>query len=155
MTVNGSHNITEQTTYAYGVVDNTTNWEFVTAITTNPSFTDAVIVEDLSVSTLPLLSSVDLTPLKATTGVNDLFGNGVNRQGSEPDHRQDFSKDIRGNTRPTNSVDVGPFQSVRPLMKVWDGSAFVEVNAVQVYDGSSFVDVSAIQRYDGSSFIDI
>ena len=133
------------TTQLIGVCDSRHN---------KPHITDAVIVKDLSVSTLPSLS-MDLTPLKATTGVNDLFGNGVNRQGSEPDPRQDFSKDILGNTRPTSSVDVGAFQSVRPLMKVWDGSAFVEVNAVQVYDGSSFVDVSAIQRYDGSSFIDI
>ena len=37
-------------------------------------------------------------------------GNGTNRQGSEPDARQDFSVDIEGDARPTTSVDIGAHQ---------------------------------------------
>jgi len=40
--------------------------------------------------------------------------NGVNRIGSEPDPRQDFSIDAAGNTRYTSSVDIGAF-ALTPL----------------------------------------
>ena len=41
---------------------------------------------------------------------NSAAGNGVNRQGSEPDPRQDFSIDIKGCIRPTTGVDIGAHQ---------------------------------------------
>ena len=43
---------------------------------------------------------------------NLAYGNGTDRQGSEPDTRQDFSTDIAGNTRSTTSPspDIGAFE---------------------------------------------
>lgn len=47
--------------------------------------------------------------LKDDTVYNTPYGNGVDRQGSEPSARQDFSTDIAGNTRSTTSPapDIG------------------------------------------------
>ena len=53
--------------------------------------------------------SEDLLLLDDAAG-NIMAGRGINRQGSEPDTRQDFSVDITGGARPTSGVDIGPHQ---------------------------------------------
>lgn len=45
-----------------------------------------------------------------TAAGNIPVDNGTNRQGSEPDSRQDFSTDVAGNTRGTVKVDIGASQ---------------------------------------------
>lgn len=146
--VNGPYGTVEPTYWN----DLTSNWIGTSALTSVRTTADAVIVTDTT------SGSENYTPQKPTgSGANDILGAAINRQGYEPDPRQDFSKDIRGNNRPTvaGKIDIGAFQTGLPLPKVWNGTAFVEVNAVQVYDGTSFVDVAAIQHYDGTSFVDI
>lgn len=77
----------------------------VTAYTATTTTADAMIYTSVTAD------AQDFTPVAATGGgANDLLTNGVNRQGSEPDARQDFSTDIAGNSRPTTNVDIGAFQ---------------------------------------------
>lgn len=54
------------------------------------------------------ITGFDGTPVDHAN--NDILEAATNRQGSEPDSRQDFSVDITGGSRPTSSVDIGPFQ---------------------------------------------
>ncbi len=84
--------------------DNTTAWEDLTdgvAVVTKATGSWAVV-------TNITLGSEDLTLLDDAAG-NLLAGNGVDRQGSEPDARQDFSVAIDG-ARPTTGVDIGASQ---------------------------------------------
>ncbi len=55
------------------------------------------------------LGSEDLLLLDDAAG-NIMAGRGIDRQGSEPDARQDFSTDITDSARPTTGVDIGPHQ---------------------------------------------
>ena len=101
----------------------------------------------------------DYTPRAATgSGSNLALGNGTNRQGSEPDSRQDFSTDIANNSRTNKAgyIDIGAFQITEApaSFKYWNGSDFVDVTAVQYYNGSAWVDVTGVQYWNGSAWTD-
>ncbi len=105
---NGSHNLA--TVYAthdqIDGTDNLTNWQHATTLpyvedTTQPSGNYVVVTSKTA-------GSEDLTLLDAAAG-NLAAGNGTDRQGSEPDARQDFSVAIDG-ARLTTNVDIGASQ---------------------------------------------
>ena len=103
---NGSHYVTDFT--LEDDIDGTNN------MTNKQSATDGVAVVTKSSGAWIVVNnvtagSVDLLPLDAEAG-NLLAANGTDRQGNEPDARQDFSIDITGATRPTTGVDIGPAQ---------------------------------------------
>lgn len=149
--ISGSHNAYDAAS-AYNVTLTDTQNISSGDVTTTTTTANAMIVADLT------SGSEDLTPVKATgSGSNLLLGNATNRQGSEPDSRQDFSTDIRGKARPTTAgkIDIGAFQiSGAAGFKYYNGSAFVDASAVQYYNGSAWVDVSGIQYYNGSAWTD-
>ena len=107
-TWNGSHNLATE----FGVNDeidgtnNTTDWQYAT---TSP-FTEETTQSSGSyvVITEKGVALIDMTLLDDAAG-NLAAGNGINRQGSEPDTRQDFSTAIDG-PRPTDVVDIGASQ---------------------------------------------
>ena len=156
-TWNGSHNAWDTSTAGFGsaTTNNLTNNQNISSggVTTTTTTANAYICTNLSAG------SENYTPVPATgSGSNLALLNGVNRQGSEPDSRQDFSTDIRGKARPTGAgeIDIGAFQiSGAPLFKYWNGSAFVDANAVQYWNGSAWTDVNAIQYWTGSAWADI
>jgi hypothetical protein len=121
-------------------------------VTTTTTTANAMIVTDLTPG------SENYTPVSATgAGSNLLLGNGSNRQGSEPDSRQDFSTDIRGKARPTTAgkIDIGAFQITTAAgFKYWDGSAWADSTAVQYWNGSAWTDVTGIQYWNGSAWTD-
>jgi len=122
-------------------------------LTTTTTTANAMIVTDLTTNT------EDYTPVVATgAGSNLLLGTGVNRQGSEPDSRQDFSTDIAGNPRPTKagSIDAGAFQITVAAagFKYWTGSAWDDATNVQYWNGSAWTDVTAVQYWNGSAWTD-
>lgn len=149
--VTGSHNAYDAAS-AYNVTLTDTQNISSGGVTTTTTTASAMIVTNLT------SGSEDFTPVKATgSGSNLLLGNATNRQGSEPDSRQDFSTDIRGKERPTTAgkIDIGAFQiSGAAGFKYYNGSAFVDASAVQYYNGSAWVDVSGIQYYNGSAWTD-
>lgn len=105
-TLNGSHNV-RTTGFAtpYDIdTDNSTNWQDAADGTTDsaPASSGAYVTDYTGVTTF------DFTPVDHANNV--LLANGTDRQGSEPEARQDFSTDITGASRPTNNVDIGPFQ---------------------------------------------
>jgi len=51
------------------------------------------------------------------------------------------------------SVSVGGEETPPIPVKIWDGSAWVDVKAVKVWDGSAWVDAKAIYVWDGSSWV--
>lgn len=103
-TLDGSNN-------AYGTVDTalTLNWTSSQVATSevpvDSNTAGEVIITD---ATAPVTSATDLTPQDLANNI--LLTNGTDRQGSEPDARQDFSVDIAGNSRGTTDVDIGPWQ---------------------------------------------
>jgi hypothetical protein len=121
-------------------------------VTTTTTTANAMIVTDLTPG------SENYTPVPATgAGSNLLLGNGINRQGSEPDSRQDFSTDIRGAARPTTAgkIDIGAFQITTAAgFKYWDGAAWADSTAVQYWNGSAWTDVTGIQYWNGSAWTD-
>lgn len=153
LTVVGSNNVGGLNGFT-DATDNTTAYTYAAnGVTETTTTTNAIIVTDISP-----VSTFDGTPKKATgAGVNELLKAGTNRQGSEPDPRQDFSTDIRGFARTATSarVDIGAFQITPDVaFKVWDGAAFVDSSNVAHYDGAAWVDVSAIQYWDGAAWAD-
>ena len=155
-TWNGSHNAWDNDTSGFASATNSlTNSQNISSggVTTTTTTANAYICTNLS------SGSEDFTPVEATgSGSNLALLNGTNRQGSEPDSRQDFSTDIRGKARPTGAgeIDIGAFQiSGGPVLKYWNGSAFVDANAVQYWNGSAWTDVNAIQYWNGSAWTDV
>ena len=103
--VNGSHNLhTSASTVNGALTDNTTDWVDASAggITTDPTTANAIIVTDLTAG------SENLALVKPTTGDNLALDAGS--YATEPDSRQDFSRDIRGRARYATNVDIGAFQ---------------------------------------------
>lgn len=136
MFVYGTGNIYEglgavETAYFY---DSTYDWQKALSFTTTTTTADAVIVTN---------TSDDFTPVAATgSGENLVLGRGVNAQNNPIDPRADLSLDIAGNARPTTNVDIGAFQiseggdvPTGTPIKVWTGSAWVNVNSLSYYDG--------------------
>lgn len=154
-TWNGSHNVWDTNTAGIYTTNNLTNSQNISSggVTTTTTTANAYICTNTS------SGSEDFTPVEATgSGSNLALLNGTNRQGSEPDSRQDFSKDIRGKARPTGAgeIDIGAFQiSGGPVLKYWNGSNFVDATAVQYYNGSAWVDVTGIQYWNGSTWTDV
>ena len=155
LTLNGSHNAWDTDTSQLGsATNNLTNSQDISSggVTTITTTANAYIVDDLSPG------AENYTPVPATgAGSNLVLGNGVNRQGSEPDPRQDFSTDIRGAARPTSAgkIDIGAFQITTAAgFKYWDGSAWADSTAVQYWNGSAWTDVTGIQYWNGSAWTD-
>jgi len=155
MTHNGSHNAWDTDTIQfYSSTGSYTNSQDISSggVTTVTTTANAMIVTSLTAG------SEDFTPVPATgAGSNLLLGNGTNRQGSEPDSRQDFSTDIRGAARPTTAgkIDIGAFQITTAAgFKYWDGSAWADSTAVQYWNGSAWTDVTGIQYWNGSAWTD-
>jgi len=132
VTWNGSHNLT-----AYANVtplgdidgtDNTTNWQFaddgVAAVT--KSADNWWVIKDATYS----LTLADLRLLNNTDAGNIALTNGTDRQGSEPDSRQDFSTDGTGAARPTSNVDIG-------FDQVSDAAPYVNRLSARVVDHGS------------------
>ena len=107
VTWNGSHNLRgdQGTGNQIDGTDNTTNWQSATDGDTETSQSSGsfVVFKDITAG------SEDFRLLDAAAG-NLAAGNGTDRQGSEPDSRQDFSIDITGGSRPTTGVDIGAHQ---------------------------------------------
>ena len=121
---NGSHNLaTEFSTHdEIDGTDNITNWQDATSSpfvedTTQASGSYVVVTSKTG-------GSENLLLLDDAAG-NLAAGNGTDRQGSEPDARQDFSVDITGAARPTSGVDIGPHQVVTTAI-----SYFIRANLV-------------------------
>ena len=151
----GSHNAWDtDTTYFYSSTGSYTSSQDISSggLTTTTTTANAMIVTDLT------SGSENYTPVPATgAGSNLLLTNGTNRQGSEPDARQDFSTDIRGAARPTTAgkIDIGAFQITTAAgFKYWDGSAWADSTAVQYWNGSAWTDVTGIQYWNGSAWTD-
>jgi hypothetical protein len=152
----GSHNAWDtNTTYFASSTGSYTDSQDISSggLTTTTTTANAMIVTDMTGG------SEDYTPVVATgAGSNLLLTNGTNRQGSEPDPRQDFSTDIAGNKRPSKAgfIDIGAFQITQApaAFKYWDGSAWADSTAVQYYNGSAWVDVTGIQYWNGSAWTD-
>ena len=155
LTHSGSNNAWDiDTTYFYSSTGSYTSSQDISSggVTTTTTTANAMIVTSLT------SGSEDYTPVPATgAGSNLLLGNGVNRQGSEPDPRQDFSTDIRGAARPTTAgkIDIGAFQITTAAgFKYWDGAAWADSTAVQYWNGSAWTDVTGIQYWNGSAWTD-
>ncbi len=107
MVWNGSHNLRgdQGTGDQIDGTDNTTSWQSATDGDSESSQSSGsfVVFNDITPGT------EDFTLLDDAAG-NLAAGNGTNRQGSEPDARQDFSVDITGSARPTTGVDIGAHQ---------------------------------------------
>jgi len=104
VTWNGSNNLRgDQGTGAeIDGTNNTTSWQSATngKSGTTQSSGSYVVFSDITVATY------DFTLLDNAAG-NLAAGNGTDRQGSEPDTRQDFSVDITGVARSTTTIDIG------------------------------------------------
>ena len=153
-THNGSHNAWDTDTSNFGSASGSyTNSQDISSggVTTTTTTANAMIVTSTT-------GNGNYTPVEATgSGSNLVLGNGTNRQGSEPDSRQDFSTDIRGAARPTSAgkIDIGAFQiTTVPGFKYWNGSDFVDTTGVQYWNGSTWVDVTGIQYWNGSAWTD-
>ena len=103
-TWNGSNNLGDiaDPDEDVGGTNNLTSWQ---------TATDGVAVVTKSSGSWLVVNSVtggseNFTLLDTAAG-NLAAGNGTNRQGSEPDTRQDFSIDITGSARSTTTVDIG------------------------------------------------
>jgi hypothetical protein len=103
VTWNGSDNGVDDTTDHIQGTDNRTAQEDATdgIVAVTKATGSWIVVTDLS-------STTDLTLLDDEPG-NIMAGRGVDRQGSEPDARQDFSVAIDG-PRPITNVDIGASQ---------------------------------------------
>lgn len=152
----GTHNAWDtNTTYFGSSTGSYTSSQDISSggLTTTTTTANAMIVTDVTGG------SEDYTPVVATGGgSNLLLTNGTNRQGSEPDPRQDFSTDIAGNKRPSKPgfIDIGAFQITQAPggFKYWDGAAWADSTAVQYWNGSAWTDVTGIQYWNGSAWTD-
>ena len=105
-TLNGSNNgRTDSTETENGQwsTDNSTGWVDSANGVSDSTAAAAYIVNDFTGTT-----TFDLTPVDHAN--NDMLDAGTNRQGSEPDARQDFSVDLAGNARPTTGITLGAIQ---------------------------------------------
>ena len=116
--------------------DHSRDWIESSYLTATTTTADAVIVTNVT------SGSEDFTPVAATgSGSNVILAAGADRQGTRPDSRMDLSVDIAGNPRPITNVDLGAFQiseggaATGTPIKVWTGSAWVNVNNLSVYNG--------------------
>ncbi len=103
VTWNGSNNSKGYTgTADIDGTNNITSWQEATdgVVAVSKSTGSWIVVNNITAS------SEDLTLLDSAAG-NLVAGNGVDRQGSEPDSRQDFSIDITGGYRSKSRVDIG------------------------------------------------
>lgn len=109
VTWNGSHNLRGDigTEIEIDGTNNLTNSQFATSgdADTSQSSGSFVVFENI------VLGSEDFRLLDDAAG-NLAARNGTNRQGSEPDSRQDFSVTVTGETRPTTGVDIGADQFI-------------------------------------------
>ncbi len=105
VTWNGSDNGRDDTATHIQGTDNTTVWEDATdgVVAVTKSTGSWIVVVNITGG------SENLLLLDDAAG-NLMAGNGIDRQGSEPDARQDFSVDITGSARPTTQVDIGAHQ---------------------------------------------
>lgn len=81
--------------------DNSANW--VDGAMTDSTASAAHIVTDYTGVT-----TFDFTPVDHAN--NSMLDAGTDRQGSEPDSRQDFAVDLAGNARPTTGITLGAIQ---------------------------------------------
>lgn len=116
--------------------DHSRDWIRSSELTATTTTADAVIVTNVT------SGSEDFTPVAATgSGSNVILAAGADRQPTRPDSRVDLSLDIAGNARPITNVDLGAFQiseggaATGTPIKVWTGSAWVNVNSLSYYDG--------------------
>lgn len=89
--IDGTNNLTNEQLCTDGIADVTKSSGAWIVVTETAQGTENLLLLDDAAGNLPA-------------------GNGVNRQGSEPDARQDFSIDITGGARPTTGVDIGAHQ---------------------------------------------
>jgi hypothetical protein len=104
--LSGSHNAYTSSAEIDAVYTNTTtNWQSATSggVTGTKASGAWICYVNYDVGNNP--TAMDVT-LVAGAG-NLAVGNGTDRQGSEPDARQDFSLDIGGNVRSALTVDIG------------------------------------------------
>lgn len=107
-TLNGSHIVVTANNATYISATNLTNnaTDFVAApdqVTDTAPASGGVYVTD------DTLGSVNFDATLIDHANNVAIAAGTNRQGSEPDSRQDFAVAVNG-TRPTTDVDIGAFQ---------------------------------------------
>ncbi len=104
VTWSGTHNAHWNALRFLGT-DNMTNWQ---------NMSDGWADVTKSTGSWLVLTETDIATFDGTllddAAGNLPAGNGTNRQGSEPDARQDFSVDITGSARPTTGVDQGAHQ---------------------------------------------
>lgn len=157
-TLNGDQNVQENLvstgTYSYDVIQSSANdVEATGGITSTTTTANAIIITNQPALTSQI--DYDATPVKATgAGSNLILKNGVNRIGSEPDSRQDFSTDIAGATRPTSNIDIGPFQFSRAGFKYYNGTDWVDSVSVKYYNGTDWADVVGVKYYNGTTWAD-
>jgi hypothetical protein len=157
LTLNGDQNVWERLPftgiYSYDTIQASANDVQATGGVTDVTTTASAIIitNDTTVQ-----ADYDATPVAATgAGSNLILKNGVNRIGSEPDSRQDFSTDIAGNTRSTSGIDIGPFQfSAQAGFKYWNGSTWADSVSVKYYNGTAWADVTAVKYWNGSTWAD-
>lgn len=105
----GSHNAyTSSAEIGAGWTDSATNWVSVTNGNVTGTKASGSWISFVSYDTGNVPDTMDIT-LVAGAG-NVAVDGGTDRQGSEPDSRQDFSLDIGGNPRGTAKVDIGASQ---------------------------------------------
>jgi hypothetical protein len=105
-TLQGSHNAAEADANVEDeqfTTNTASSWQFDASGTTDSTAATAFIVTDFTG-----ITTFDFTPVDDAN--NSLLDNGTDRQGSEPDSRQDFSIDLAGETRPTTGVTIGAIQ---------------------------------------------
>lgn len=158
MTLNGDQNVWERLpatgTNTYDTIQASANDVEATGGVTDVTTTASAIIitNDTTVH-----ADYDATPVAATgAGSNLILKNGVNRIGSEPDSRQDFSTDIAGNTRlGASNIDIGPFQfTPQAGFKYWNGSTWADSVSVKYYNGTAWADVTAVKYWNGSTWAD-
>ena len=137
----GSNNANIGTVRILGT-DNTTSWNDLTsgwAVTSKTTGSWLVVnnVTPGSENWLLLDDEAGNTPA----------GSGTDRQGSEPDPRQDFSIDITGSARPTTNVDIGPHQ----ITAVSGGTSYDDLNLL-VSVASTISEADALVMDEVASF---
>ncbi len=130
--------------------DTTTNWQDCSSGWADVSKTTGSWI----VITETALGTFDATPLDDEAG-NLIVGNGTDRQGSEPDARQDFSVDITGSARPTTGVDIGAIQTASSGTSYDDlnllvsvASTITETNQLDMVEDTSLAVASTVDGAD-------
>lgn len=108
-------------------------WENVTLIDTSQSSGSFFVVNDLTMN----FSADDYQLLDDNAG-NIAYGNGVDRVGSEPDSRQDFSLDIVGNLRST----LGPAPDIGASEYISASSVTVSIPGISISGNTGTISVS-------------